>query len=142
MYNGSVLQDAVKCLEVGGRDVTDYLKKLLNKRGYPSLHRETVRDVKEKLCYVAMDCEFEMECERNYELPDGQMITVGTERFGCSEGLLRPALIGKNSDEGIHKLVYESIMKCDVDIRRALYSNTVLSGGTSLFPSMTERLAM
>ena len=69
------------------------------------------------------------EVEKNYELPDGQVITIGNERFRCPEVLFQPSLIGMES-EGIHKLGYDSIMKCDVDIRKDLYSNTVLSGGT------------
>jgi actin-related protein len=68
------------------------------------------------------------ELEKNYELPDGQVITIGNERFRCPEVLFQPSLIGMES-EGIHKLGYDSIMKCDVDIRKDLYANTVLSGG-------------
>jgi len=77
--------------------------------------------------------------KKNYELPDGSVITVGDERFRCAEVLFRPNLIGKES-EGIHKLTYDSIMKCDVDIRRDLYENTVLSGGSTMFPGISDRL--
>ena len=48
-------------------------------------------------------------------------------------------MIGKEQ-AGIHKLTFESIGKCDVDIRRDLYTNTVLSGGTTMFPQIDERL--
>jgi len=53
--------------------------------------------------------------------------------------LFKPSLIGKES-EGVHSLTYESIMACDIDIRRDLYSNTVLSGGSTMFPGISERL--
>ena len=79
------------------------------------------------------------DVEKNYELPDGQVIAIGAERFRCAEVLFQPNLVGKES-EGIHKLAYNSIMKCDVDIRRDLYMNTVLSGGSTMFPHIDERL--
>merc|ERR1739838_99691 len=64
---------------------------------------------------------------------------IGAERFRCPEVLFQPAFIGKES-QGIHQLTYDSIMKCDIDIRKDLYKNTVLSGGTTMFPHIEERL--
>merc|ERR1719266_690758 len=80
------------------------------------------------------------ELEKQYELPDGQVITIANERFRCPEPLFQPSLVGKES-EGIHKLTYNSIQKCDVDIRRDLYTNTVLSGGSTMFDNIDKRLA-
>jgi len=79
------------------------------------------------------------ELEKNYELPDGQVITVGNERFRCPEVLFKPSLIGKESD-GVHTTTYDSIMKCDVDIRKDLYGNIVLSGGTTMFEGIDARM--
>merc|ERR1719487_2716746 len=79
------------------------------------------------------------EKENTYELPDGSIVTVGNERFRCPEVLFQPSLIGKESS-GIHDMTFSSIMKCDVDIRKGLYANVVLSGGTTMFQGIAERM--
>ncbi|MED6222930.1 Actin-7 [Stylosanthes scabra] len=78
--------------------------------------------------------------EKNYELPDGQVITIGAERFRCPEVLFQPSMIGMEA-AGIHETTYNSIMKCDVDIRKDLYGNIVLSGGSTMFPGIADRMS-
>lgn len=148
IYDGYSLPHAIMRLDFAGRDVTDYFIKLLKEGGYSlssSAEREIARDCKEKTAYIAHDFAQEMEkaarneTKKAYELPDGNVLNVSDQAFRAPEMLFQPSHAGFELP-GIHQTIYDSIMKCDVDIRKNLYSNIVLSGGTTMFPGISERL--
>lgn len=115
---------------MAGRDITTYLQKILDDRGYSfttNAEIEIVKDIKEKMCLVVNDYEAAKKdaeeshaCEKNYELPDGRKILIGSERFRATEILFQPKEAGF-SLEGVHKYCYDSVLKCDVGVRKDLF---------------------
>merc|ERR1711887_172671 len=77
--------------------------------------------------------------DKSYELPDGQVITIGNERFRAPESLFQPSFLGMES-AGVHEVVHTSIMRCDVDIRKDLLANIVMSGGTTMYAGIADRM--
>jgi len=111
---------------------------------------DTVRDIKESMCYVVGDFDAAMKessetglANKHYELPDGKSIKVGNERFRCAEALFRPEVLGKETEgSGVHQQCFDSIVKSHdaSKVRSDFFSNIILSGGNTLFEGMSERM--
>jgi actin-related protein len=144
IYGGHAIPYAIQKLEIAGRDLSDYLYNMLTEQGHSIADRQTVVDIKEKCSYVTSNFEEQMGnphggVNTSYELPNGQVINLGKERFRCAEPLFQPLLLGLESP-GIAEMVHKSITNCDVETHSSFYENVVLSGGNTKIFGITERL--
>jgi actin-related protein 2 len=149
VWEGTCLPHLVRRLNIAGRHVTRYLIKLLQLRGYAfnrSADLETVRQIKEKVCYVGYDLEVERRLAlekttliQKYELPDGRVIKVGSERYEAPEVLFSPHLLDLDGG-GVHEMLFGMIQAADMDLRADFYQHIVLSGGTTMYPGLPSRL--
>ncbi|KAN0125214.1 actin-like protein [Russula decolorans] len=146
VFEGFSMPHAIRRVDVAGRDVTEHLQLLLRKAGHhlhTTAEREVVRSIKEKNCYVALNPQKEDKettgRTESFRLPDGNTIALGSERFRAPEILFNPEIIGLE-DAGVHQVVVDSINRVDMDLRKSLYSNIVLSGGTTLCTGYGDRL--
>ena len=101
------------------------------------------------MCFVAYDYDAEMkaandhaEIKKAYKLPNATYIELTTERIQGPELLFQPVHANKkgSGEDGIHKSTFDSIMKCDNDIKKELFQNIVLAGGSSMFEGMEARM--
>jgi len=149
VWEGIVPPTLIKRLNVAGRHVTQYLIKLLQLRGYAfnrSADFETVRQIKETLCYSGYDIEVEKRLGletttlvQQYTLPDGRIIKVANERYEAPEVLFQPHLIDVES-KGLHEMLFDMIQEADIDLRPAFYQHIVLSGGSTMYAGLPSRL--
>ncbi|XP_062502417.1 actin-related protein 2-B [Corticium candelabrum] len=149
VYEGFALPHLTRRLDIAGRDVTRYLIKLMLLRGYAFNHSadfETVRMMKEKLCYVGYNIDLEQKLANEttvlvetYTLPDGRVVKVGGERFAAPEALFEPHLIDVDS-VGVAELLFNTIQAADIDTRADFYKHIVLSGGSTMYPGLPSRL--
>ncbi|TPX73707.1 hypothetical protein CcCBS67573_g05020 [Chytriomyces confervae] len=147
VYEGFALPHAIRRIDVAGRDITEALQLHLRKSGVnlwgTSAEKEAARVVKESCCYVAGNPSREekenMGRFEEFVLPDGNVVKLGAERFRAPEILFSPDLMGSESP-GVHQIVVDAINKADMDLRKSLFSNIVLSGGTTILKGFPDRL--
>lgn len=149
VYEGFSITNAIQRIDIAGRDVTKYLQLLLRKEAglllSTSAELEIVKEIKERECYISLDYKKEArdwaarQKKQSYKLPDGQIVELSTERYNCNEILFDPEIVGCEA-EGIHSLVVNSINRVDLDLRKQLFQNVVLSGGTTMTRGFGDRL--
>eukprot|EP01084_Bolivina_argentea_P168259 291841_1 len=150
IYEGNAIQHAILRLDIAGKHITNHFSTLLQSRGY-IFKSEIVQEIKEKLAKCAVNYEYELketettvaQMQPNYELPDGKVITINSERFICSEILFKPSLMNKDEykeSDGIHKMIYDSINKCNKDLKEIMFNNIILNGGNTVFTGIDYRI--
>ncbi|KAI6653496.1 hypothetical protein LOD99_3392 [Oopsacas minuta] len=137
IYDGYALPHAVQCLDVAGDDITEYLMSMLHQSG-TSINRDIARNIKESTAYVSTDPEIDNSLLPNiYTLPDGRVVSISTERYKCVEPIFDPSLLGLKGP-GIHQLIAGTYKR--LESNNPYFRNLILSGGSSLFPGLQERL--
>ncbi|KAM3956892.1 actin [Aphomia sociella] len=147
VFEGFPLRHSTITSELTGEALTDRLQKLMAKNGYSFttlFERDILNRIKAELCYVCQDYATEMtksssQDKIHFDLPDGQRILLGEERFQCPEILFQPSLDSLNC-RNVVEMVCDSINCCDEDYKTLFYNNIVVSGGSSIFSGFSERL--
>lgn len=152
VFEGYAVPHAVQRSNVAGRDVTEHLVRLMRRCGrvfHTVDQLEIVGTIKESECYVAVDREEEERKAnargsdtfppKDFRLPDGEVLQLGPERFRAPEILFRPELKGSEFP-GAHNLLLNAINASDLDLRKSLFADIVLSGGSTMFTGFGDRL--
>jgi len=146
VYEGFALPHSVTRSDVAGRDVTRQMQLLLRRSGLPfttTAEADLVKSLKEEVCYCTPnpnnDETAEKDSRTQYQLPDGQAITLSSERYQAPNVLFDPFLVG-SEEAGVADVLVSSIMKSDLDLRSKLFSQVVLAGGSTLFTGFGDRM--
>ena len=138
IFEGHAISDGISRVELAGADVNEYLKCMLYEAGFESSLR-IAKELKEKLCRVSLDYEKEILKEKYYKLPDGYRVSIRDNEYKCPELLFKPSLRDIESC-GVHKILLNSIIQSNRLIRSDLYSNIILSGGTTMLHGFSRRI--
>jgi len=149
IYEGYAMPHSIKKMNFAGQDVTKYLVEILKENDInlsTPAEIDCAQAMKEQLCYVARDFEGELKMFddhqfKDFTLPDGHTIGIGNQLIRATELLFNPKLHPDMKDApGVHELIRECVMRCDVEVRKELYQSILLSGGTTLFQGFQNRL--
>ena len=143
ILDGKLISDNFERVNIGGKDITKYLCKLLNKNSKEKIPKHIVNDIKEKSCYIPLDYGQELKSVKpfDYELPDGNHIIIDDKRIKCPEAFIFNPKLKWFEEKGFAEICNDLIQNCDLDLRKDLYNCIVLSGGNSMFSGLPERLA-
>jgi len=156
VYEGYALPHSISRSDIAGREVTQHLQLLLRKSGLSfttTAESDLVKAMKEDVCFVAQQALLGVEsldstssadkdkstASTLYQLPDGQTVTISSERCVAPEVLFNPSIIG-SEEKGVAETLNHSIQKSDIDLRATLYTQIVLAGGSTCIAGFGDRL--
>lgn len=148
---GYVIGSSIKSIPIAGRDITYFVQNLMRERGEPDSSLKTAERVKEEYCYVCPDivkefARYDREPDRflkhTVTHPSGRSVTidVGYERFLAPEIFFNPEIYSSDFLTPLPTVVDGVIQQSPIDVRRGLYKNIVLSGGSTLYKDFGRRL--
>lgn len=154
VFDGYSIPHAIQRMEIAGRVLTSHVQKLMGEHNGEQLTSsseiEIVRRIKEELCFVSptrgayetnlQNSQNSDEHNKSYTFPDKRVVDIkGIVRFTGPELLFQPALNGLTC-MGLQDIANTSITASDVDVRKDLCKNLILSGGSTMFEGLSDRL--
>lgn len=156
---GYSLPNTAERADIGGTDITNYLRLLLKRSGYnfnspvSTINRQSEIEVLKSMKEMMISCKSPIiqeeiskgnkekiaEPEKPFALPDGSIINVGSESMRAAEIMFNPSIIGFE-DQGVHQMIMNSIKRADINLRDQLYKNIVLAGGNTMIQGFQDRL--
>ncbi|KAG4305217.1 hypothetical protein PORY_001387 [Pneumocystis oryctolagi] len=149
--DGYVIGSALKHIPIAGRDITYFIQSLLRDRNEPDTSLKTAEKIKEEYSYVCPDIikefnKYDREPDRFQKhvvesaLDKKVIVDVGYERFLGPEIFFHPEIASSDFLTPLPQVVDSVIQASPIDVRRGLYKNIVLSGGSTMFKDFGKRL--
>jgi len=153
---GYVIGSCIKHIPIAGRDITYFIQQLLREREAgipPEQSLETAKMIKEKYSYVCPDIvkefkKYDTDPDKWIKQYEGVnavtkqpfSVDVGYERFLGPEIFFHPEFANPDFTTPVSETVDQVIQNCPIDVRRGLYKNIVLSGGSTMFRDFGRKL--
>lgn len=148
---GYVIGGAIKNIPLAGRDITLFIQSLLRDRGEADTSLQTAEKIKQQFCYVCPDIvkefkKFDQQPQEKFaqyivETVDRKKtVDVGYERFLAPEIFFNPEICSSDYLTPLPSVVDQVVQLSPIDVRKKLYKNIVLSGGSTMFKDFGRRL--
>ncbi|KAJ9473581.1 hypothetical protein DIPPA_22186 [Diplonema papillatum] len=154
--DGFVIQSGIRHINLAGKDITKFIFDMIKEREttHPDVNMMSeAQKIKEEHCAVCPDlakefAKFDADREKHVKKWQGVIpkskksweIEVGPEQFLGPELFFHPEIFSLDHTTPLPDVVDEMICNCPIHTRRGLFSNIVLSGGSTMFPHFGRRL--